>query len=158
MPSAATLRPASGRSAELRSLSDTWRTSAASPRGEPRQLEPVRWRARVRAGRRHDAELHHLPCRRRIGGGLRAAGERRVRTEVEEDELGAGADAAEIHDHVRALGRSEQEGSALHREGRNPPSEPICQNGRPLSIFRIKNREALPFRMRKRYRRCSTSR
>jgi hypothetical protein len=34
--------------------------------------------------------------------------------------------------------------------GRNPPSAPICQNGSPLLISRIRNRELQPFRNRNR--------
>jgi hypothetical protein len=34
--------------------------------------------------------------------------------------------------------------------GRKPPSAPICQNGSPLLILRIRNRELQPFRNRNR--------
>ena len=50
---------------------------------------------------------------------------------------------------ARSAGPSSSSGTSTGA-GRKPPSLPICQNGSPLAIRRIRKRELQPFRKRKR--------
>jgi hypothetical protein len=77
--------------------------------------------ARIRRRRRNDVEPHHLAGRvgiRRLEVDARPpASERLVGGHVLEDDVGAGRDGGEVHDHVGPLRRPQQELALLDRGG-----------------------------------------
>ena len=82
--------------------------------------EPVGWVAPVGRPERHDAELHHLTGRPRVGERLRRLGqptERLVRPEVDQVQLRPGSQTGEVHDRVHPFGRGHQHLVELDRCG-----------------------------------------